>query len=244
MPPPKYLDQANRLIAALSSDFRAVVLERCELVELEREDVLTQAGQHTEHLYFPIDSYVALIFNLEDSYRLQVGLTGNEGMTNASVLLGPRVATLTTVVQAAGRAFQISCGDVQELLDSNEAMKCVLHGYMALSLDQLARNMACAGIHTVEQRLSRWLLVAKDCTHSKELFLTHADLASILGVRRERVAPVASLLQKNGLIHYNRGHVTITDEAGLQALACKCYVASMAAYKNNLGRANPELSVI
>ena len=244
MPPPKYLDQANRLIAALSSDVRTTVLERCELVELQRHDVLTQTGRYIEHLYFPIDSFVALVFNLQDNCSLQVGLTGNEGMTNASVLLGPRVATLTTVVQGAGRAFRISCADAQELFESIGMMKRVMHRYMALSLDQMARNMACAGIHTVEQRLSRWLLVAKDCTHSRELFLTHADLASMLGVRRERVAQVASLMQKNGLIHYNRGHVTVTDEAGLQALACNCYQARLAAHKNDAVYAEPKSLVV
>lgn len=244
MPPPKYLDQANRLIAALAPDIRTVVLERCELVELQRQEVLTQAGVHVKHLYFPIDSFVAINFNLGDSQSLQVGVTGNEGVTNASAMLGARVASSTTVVQGAGRAYRISCGDLQELLSANESMTDVLHQYIALSLNQLAQNMACASVHTVEQRLARWLLVAKDCIHSKELFLTHAALASMLGVRRERVAPVASLLQKNGLINYNRGHVAITDESGLQALACRCYLANMAAYKNDSLQADPVFFVI
>ena len=244
MPRPKYLDRANRLISALSPDIRAVVLERSELVDLQRHDVLTQAGQYVEYLYFPIDSFVALQFNLENSDCVQVGLIGNEGMTTASMMLGCKIAMLTTVVQGAGRAFRFSCTDVQELFDSHEMLKNVLHKYIALNMDQFARNMACANFHTVEQRLSRWLLTAKDCTHSNELVLTHAVLALMLGVRRERVTPVASLFQKIGLIHYNRGNVNILDVSGLQVLACQCYTTNAKASKNDQEQAEPRMFFI
>lgn len=55
MPPPKYLAQANRLVAALPSGSLALFLDHCELVDLNRQDVLTQAGQPTNYAYFPID---------------------------------------------------------------------------------------------------------------------------------------------------------------------------------------------
>lgn len=243
MSPPKYLDKANRLIAAFPVDIRTVFLDRCELVSFQRQDVLTQAGQYVEHVHFPIDSFAASIFNLGDGQSLQVGVVGNEGMTSPAVALGTKVASLTNVVQGAGRMFRLSCRDLQELVQSNKLSSDVLHKYISLNMDQLARNMACASSHTVEQRLVRWLLVAKDCTHSSELVLTHEVLASMLGVRRERITPIASLLQKNGLIHYNRGSVTLVDEPALQALACRCYQTNKAAYLDDQVQAEPELFV-
>ena len=241
MPPPKYLDQANRLIAAFSTEHRAAFLESCELVDLQRQDVLAQAGQPVRHAYFPIDSFAANVFYLADGHFLQVGLVGNEGMTHASAALGQPVASMTSVVQGAGRAFRIECRNLHDLLCAHPDLSRVLNGYNAGLLSQLARNMACASHHSVEQRLARWLLVARDCLHSSELPLTHDVLASILGVRRERVTPVASAMQKDGLISYSRGNVALLNEAGLQMIACGCYSNDLAALKPDGELANPEL---
>lgn len=241
MPAPRYLDQANRLIAAFPQQIRTVFLERCELVDLHHQDVLVHVGQSIEHVHFPIDSFIANIFILGDGHSLQVGLIGHEGMTNGSAVLGARVASLMNVVQGAGRAFQISCRDMNELFSSNKLFTDVVCKHIAMSMDDLARNMACASSHSVEQRLARWLLVAKDCAHSSELALTQEELASMLGVRRERVARVATLFQENCLISYNRGNVTLVNESGLQRLACQCYRDNLVAHKIEQNAADPAL---
>jgi hypothetical protein len=48
-------------------------------------------------------------------------------------------------------------------------------------------------------------------------------IANMLGVRREGVAQVAGKLQSAGLIHYNRGRITVLDRPRLEARACECY---------------------
>ncbi|HZU78078.1 MAG TPA: helix-turn-helix domain-containing protein, partial [Dehalococcoidia bacterium] len=45
----------------------------------------------------------------------------------------------------------------------------------------------------------------------------------MLGSRRATVTLSAGILQAAGLIRYHRGHVTIVDRAGLEAVACECY---------------------
>ena len=243
MPPPKYLDQANRLIASFPAEQRASFVEHCEVVDLQRQDVLAQAGQPVGHVYFPIDSFVANVFYLADGHFLQVGLVGNEGMTHASVALGQKVASMTSVVQGAGRAFRIQHRDLHALLCANSILCGVLYKYAALFITQLARNMACASHHSVKQRLARWLLATRDCLHSSELPLTHDVLASMLGVRRERVTPVASAMQRDGLISYSRGNVSLLNETGLRVVACGCYQNNLAALKPEGELAHTELFV-
>ena len=235
MPPPKYLAQANRLLAALPAESRALFLEHCELVDLNRQDVLTLAGQTTDYAYFPIDSFIASILKLEDASDVQFGLTGNEGMVNVSLVLGMSVASTTSVVQGAGRAYRISQHELQEQLKSTPGLRDVLHNYVALRMDQLAQNMACASCHSVEQRLARWLLMAQDRAHSSELLLTHEVLAFMLGVRRESVTQAASSLQKQALISYSRGDIMLLDEPGLKAVACECYQTNLTIYERAMG---------
>lgn len=234
MPPPKYLAQANQLIAILPDESRGIFLEHCKLVRLQRQDVLTQSGQFAEYAYFPLDCYIAVVLSMPGLNDVQVDLIGNEGMVNVSLVLGARPASLTNVVQGAGRAFRIRHGELHKLLDSDPNLRGVLNFYIILRMDQLARNMACASSHTVVQRLARWLLMVKDRAHSNELLLTHEVLALMLGVRRESVTQAASELQKHELISYSRGDITLLNEPGLQAAACGCYEADLVIYKQEM----------
>ena len=233
--PTKYFARANRLVAALPPPLQALLLKHCHLVNLQRQEVLTEAGLDIEYAYFPIDSFVAAVRNLENKRNGQVALIGNEGMVNVCLALGVGVASLTSVVQGSGRAYRIGCTELQRLLEAHSFLRDVLHRYIALRMDSLALNIVCASCHTLEQRLSRWLLMARDRANSSELLLTHEVLAFMLGVRRERVNQAAISLQDHGLISYRRGEVILLDEVGLEATACKCYSSEVAAYDQMTG---------
>ena len=234
MASPKYLALANRLIASLPEASRERFLEQCELVNLQRQDVLAQPEQLAENAYFPLDSYVAVISNIDNSNDVQVDLTGNEGMVNASLVLGIRTASLTNRVQGAGRAYRIHHAQLHKLLACDPCVRVMLNLYISLRMDQLARNMGCASSHTVEQRLARWLLMVKDRAHSNELLLTQEVLSHMLGVRRESVTQAASALQKKELISYSRGDLTLLSQSGLEAVTCGCYRADLAIYERAL----------
>jgi len=53
--------------------------------------------------------------------------------------------------------------------------------------------------------------------------MTQELIANMLGVRREGVTEAAGQLQKAGLIHYSRGHITILDRPKLEKRVCECY---------------------
>lgn len=230
----KYLAQANRLLKTLPAEPRALFLKHCELVNVQRQDVLTASGENADYAFFPIDSFVGTLLSLEGESAVQLALIGNEGMVNVSLVLGVQVATTTSVVQAAGRAYRIHHHELQELLGANPFFRDVLHSYVALRMDQLALNLACASCHAVDKRLVRWMLMARDRTGSNELSLTHEVLALMLGVRRESVTQAAISLQNHGLISYVRGDIVLLDQPGLRAIACSCYETDLAMYERAL----------
>jgi CRP-like cAMP-binding protein len=83
--------------------------------------------------------------------------------------------------------------------------------------------VACNGLHPIQQRCCRWLLITLDRMESNVVPLTHEFLAVMLGVRRASVTEVLRPLQDKGLLSNSRGLITILDRAGLEKLACECY---------------------
>jgi CRP-like cAMP-binding protein len=90
----------------------------------------------------------------------------------------------------------------------------------AMVLGQVA---GCHRLHTSEERLSRWLLMAQDQTQTELLEFTQEFLANMLGARRATVTVVAGALQTAGLIEYHRGHVKVLNRKRLEEAACDCY---------------------
>jgi CRP-like cAMP-binding protein len=87
----------------------------------------------------------------------------------------------------------------------------------------MAQTAVCNRHHSVEQQLCRWLLLSLDRLPSNELTMTQELIANMLGVRREGVTEAAGNLQKAGLLHYSRGHITVLDRPKLEKRVCECY---------------------
>lgn len=91
--------------------------------------------------------------------------------------------------------------------------------YAHAVFNQVAQSAARSRFHPVQQRCCRWLLMTHDRMQSNEFLLTQEFLAMMLGVQRTGVTAAASALQRQGLIHYRRGNVTILDRRGLERRA-------------------------
>ena len=87
----------------------------------------------------------------------------------------------------------------------------------------IMQSTACNAVHSVEQRLARWLLMARDRMESDQFPLTQEFVAMMLVTSRPTVTIVASTLQKAGLITYRRGTFTIVAGERLEAASCECY---------------------
>ena len=84
---------------------------------------------------------------------------------------------------------------------------------------QTAQTAACNRLHTISERLARWLLTCHDRVQSDRMSLTHEFLGQMLGT----VTLAAGMLQQAGLIDYARGHVTIKSREELERVACECH---------------------
>jgi CRP-like cAMP-binding protein len=218
LPAPQDISLKNRLVGMLPPLERALLLDHSELIELKVHQKLNMVGEHTDHTYFPIDSFISVVLELEGVANMEVATVGNEGMFNMAGILGAPVSTFSALVQGAGRALKIHRKAFAMRRAEDARLRNMLFRYFYVATSQLAQRTVCMNHHTVEQRLARALLTSRDRTSSHELFLTHEALAFMTGARRESISHAASVLQKLGRISYNRGYIVLLDEPALELI--------------------------
>jgi CRP-like cAMP-binding protein len=225
----------NRLLAALpKKDYNRLVAQM-ERVPLPFAEVLYEPGDTIHYIYFPNDSIVSLLSTVEDRSTLEVGIIGNEGMVGISVILGVTSSPNRALVQGEGSAMRMTAAALRKEINGNGPLQRLLNRQTHALMTQIAQSAACNRFHRVEARLARWLLMTHDRIGKDEFRLTQQFLSDMLGVRREGVTYAASALQKNQLIRYSRGHLTILNRRGLEGVACKCYSLIKAEYDSFLG---------
>ncbi len=226
---------ANRLLATLPQADSRRILARCDQVELQSHDVLYEAGAPLRHVYFPTSAFISLVTPLDACAGLEVALVGNEGMVGSALLLGVAVSPLNHLVQGAGGALRMDTASFKRELLRCNALRLRLNRYAYVKMHQFAQTAACTRFHMVEARLARWLLMTHDRSASDAFYATHEFLAYMLGVRRVGITRAATALQRQSLIGYSRGHITVLDRRGLEAKSCGCYEAANELYERVLG---------
>ncbi|HEX7998552.1 MAG TPA: Crp/Fnr family transcriptional regulator [Pyrinomonadaceae bacterium] len=214
----------NMILAALPRRDYQRLLPHLEFISLPLEVSLYQSGDAIEYVYFPGDGIVSLVTTMKDGTTIEVGLIGKDGMVGIPVLLGDDIAFEQAIVQIAGDAMRMKSDVLKKDLRTNHSpLLTQLLLYTRTLMKQVTQTAACNRLHTVEQRLSRWLLLCHDRMESDELLLKQEFIANMLGTRRASVGSAASGLQAQGLISYSRGHINILNRKELEAFACECY---------------------
>jgi CRP-like cAMP-binding protein len=234
MPPPKNNNTRNRFLDQLPPTPRARMLASCSPVQLRFSDLLTQAGDPLEHVYFPQGSFISQIAQI-DRRGIEVALVGDEGMYGVHIGMGVDESPLKAVVQGAGPALRMPVAAFRKHLGAIPELREQFARYTYVVYGQIIQSAACNRFHVVEQRLARWLLMTSDRAHSLSFDVTQAFLAMMLGVRRVGVTKAASELQARGLIRYARGHVQILELKTLRQTACNCYRTDIDRYDKVFG---------
>lgn len=221
----------NHLIEQLPPVDRLRLLAMCQPVELHMGQVLCERDDALNQVYFPVDSVISLVMQIDEHPSLEVGMVGREGLMGATLMLGVDTVLQRGLVQGPGAAWRVDGGAFQRELALSVSLQRSLKRFLFVRMAQMSRAAACLRFHLIGPRLARWLLMSQDRAHAQQFHVTHEFLAGMLGVRRVGITAAAGQLQRKGLITYHRGQVTVLDRAGLERAACSCYACDLAAYR-------------
>ncbi len=213
----------NRLLQALpAADFEAL-LPHLQVVELTRESCLVEAGNELTQIYLPHSGIVSMVVSLSEGQAVEVAMVGRDGMTGALEALGDGIALTDAVVLCPGTASVLNVAQLKAIVAQSATFRSLLFRQGQALLVQAQQSAACNASHSVEERLARWLLRARDLSDGETLPMTQELLARMIGVQRNAVSIVAHALQEAGVLRYSRGQIEITDLKALRETACECY---------------------
>jgi CRP-like cAMP-binding protein len=213
----------NGLLAAVPPEVMTRMEPFLEQVPLTLGEVLYESGVVQEHVYFPTECIVSLLYVLENGQSAEIAVVGFEGMVGVSLLMGGGSTPNRAVVQSAGHALRLGAAHIKNLTQQGGPLLQLLLRYTQSLITQMSQTAVCNRHHSLEQQLCRWLLLSLDRLPGSELVMTQELIANMLGVRREGVTEAAGKLQRLNLIRYARGHITVLDRPGLERRVCECY---------------------
>ncbi len=213
----------NKLLAALPDSEYERLYPHLKPISLSVKQVIYEAAEPITHVYFPENAVVSIVTTMEDGSTAEVGVVSNEGIVGIPVILGDNTTTTRAFVQIPGAGMQMNADVFKSEFNRGGALQTLLLRYVQAVYSEVSQGVACNRLHTLEERLARWLLTVSDRLESEEFPLTQEFIAQMLGVRRSGVTVAASTLSRAGIISYHRGHINILNREDLEATSCECY---------------------
>jgi CRP-like cAMP-binding protein len=219
-------------IAALAPADRRRIEPHLHERPFEQGQMLYDAGEAVEDVWFPMSGVVSLMTILDDDRMIETAAIGREGLVG--VTCGPLNARAASraIAQIDGVSACCPADVFADALDKSEGIRTALASFTEALFAQVQQTAACNARHQLDERLARWLLTIHDRAGSDRFALTQADIAGMLGVRRATVSEIGTVLQDKGLVRRGRGWVEVTDRKALEAAACGCYGAMRSLMKD------------
>jgi CRP-like cAMP-binding protein len=213
----------NALLSALSDEELQRIAPHLKKVDLEQGEVLHRADSPPDYVYFLEKGVAALSVTGADGNDLCMSIVGNESTVGERAIFRKGSFIIRCQMLTNGSGYKVPPDIFKKEFERGGKLHDFVIGRLETRLTETSQTALCSHAHSIEERLSRWLLVLSDRLKSEELPMTQDNIANILGIHRPGVSLSAKALQNNGYIDYRRGHITITNRKGLENLTCECY---------------------
>ena len=221
MPEP-HSPRQNHLLAALPAEVYERLLPQLQIAPMLLGWSVYESGGRMDKVYFPTTCVVSLLHTMKDGTPAEIALVGNDGALGIAVFMGGVSTPTRAVVQSAGDAYAIESDALREEFRLGGPLQELLLRYTQALITQMTQTAVCNRHHSVEQQLSRWLLLSLDRLSSNKLLMTQRLIANMLGSRQGAMETLEKMQQAE-LIEYDRGCIIVPDRKKLEGYVCECY---------------------
>jgi CRP-like cAMP-binding protein len=228
----------NRLLAGLEPDSFERLRPFLQPIALKRRAILQDYHHPIEHVYFIERGVASLLARTRRDGPVEVAMAGRLGFVGVAAVLGIERSPNRCLMSVPGYALRIAVPQLQRAAQRYPDIRQQLFSYIHALLVQNTQTTLCCARHSLEERLSRWILLAADRLDDRIIPVTHDTLSIILGVRRASITTTLAELERAGGLVKLRGAIDLLDRAVLERRTCECYqiIASEYGHLNRNGR--------
>src|ERR1700674_2881934 len=223
MTPDTEKKSANHLLNSLEPGAFERVAKKLTRIKLRPKEVVYKPNEPIDHVLFPENAVVCLMTIMSNGDTIEAATVGREGASWISASVGAQSMPCETIVVIEGTALKLPIADLDRELKDNDHFRHVLTEYSHALLIASMRTSACHGLHGLQERCARWILMTLDRVDSDRFAVTKEFLAQLLGTNRPTVSLLVSTLEKAGILHVEGRGVTLADRDRLKEAACECY---------------------
>ena len=214
----------NNLLRRLNAGDFALIAPHLAREEAEANELLYNPGDDVDTVHFPCGASLAsyLVAN-EDGRDVETILVGREGAVGGIVSLGYLPAYTRIMVKFGGPFVRLPIGKLDAAKATSASLRNVFARYADCMLAQMFQSTACNAIHSIEQRMAKWIISAIERANGENIVpLTHEQLATLLGVGRSYASRVIQIFKAEGVLETRRGSILVRNREALQMRACLC----------------------
>ena len=213
----------NLILASLAAIDWEQIEPLLKRVSLRRRQVLEEPRTNIQYVYFIESGLAAVQMRSQSDGVHDLGLLGRCSMTGLPLVLGTMRSLLRVVVQTSGEAWQLRAADAVTLFNTDTALRRSALGYVQARMINAAHAAVCNARHPAEHRIRRWLLLAHQLLEEDEICVSHATIASHLGIRRPTVSEHVKKLEKAGLVSQRFRCIKVQNRTALEQGSCECH---------------------
>ena len=220
--PRRVSSTSNEVLLALPP----AVLSRLgtRIQRVRRQDVMYEMSSDPVTLYFPHRGTVlSLVRTTDTGSQVEVALIGHEGLIGVEALIRRGTIGSSAIVLSEGNVTCVSAMRLRAEFASDSSTRTLLLGYLSLYLEHLTQNVVCNRVHSIEQRLSKWLLFLRDRAEDDRIQVSHDLLSRMLGTQRPGVTLAIGSLSADGIVEHGRESIRVIDANLLAGRACECF---------------------
>jgi CRP-like cAMP-binding protein len=213
----------NQLLNSLEPAAFERVAKKLTRVTLRSKEVVYKPNEPIDHVLFPENAVLCLMTVMSNGDTIEAATVGREGASWISASVGAPSMPCETIVVIEGTALKLPIADLDRELKENGHFRDVLTEYSHALLIASMRTSACNGLHGLQERCARWILMTLDRVDTDGFAVTKEFLAQLLGTNRPTVSALVSAFRKAGMLNVKGRWVTLADRKRLKAAACECY---------------------
>jgi CRP-like cAMP-binding protein len=220
---PAKRQSSNQLLDSLEPSAFERVAKNLRRVKLRQTEIVYKPNESIEFVLFPENSILSLMTLMSNGDTIEAATVGHEGASWISASVGAPSMPCETIVVIEGTALKLPIGDLDRELKENGHFRDVLTEYSHALLIASMRTSACHGLHGLQERCARWILMTLDRVDADRFAVTKEFLAQLLGTNRPTASVLVSVLEKAGILNVEGRWVTVADRDRLKDASCECY---------------------